>query len=45
MCGIIGSIGEDSNHETFKKALKIQSHRGPDFTGTFFENGFAEENG
>ncbi|TVZ54863.1 asparagine synthase (glutamine-hydrolysing) [Lutibacter sp. Hel_I_33_5] len=35
MCGIVGIIGEKANINTLKSMLKVQQHRGPDFTGIF----------
>jgi len=35
MCGIAGIIGKESNIGTLQSMLKIQQHRGPDFTGTW----------
>ncbi|MDN3204742.1 asparagine synthase (glutamine-hydrolyzing) [Algoriphagus sediminis] len=37
MCGIAGIIGDNQSKEHLEKMLRIQSHRGPDFTGRFFD--------
>ncbi|MBW3466370.1 asparagine synthase (glutamine-hydrolyzing) [Arthrospiribacter ruber] len=39
MCGIAGIIGHKANIHALESMLKIQNHRGPDHTGTFFVNG------
>ena len=41
MCGITGIIGSDNYQFQIQKMLESQAHRGPDFTGTYFDNGFA----
>ena len=41
MCGIAGIIGTDNYQSQINKMLESQAHRGPDFTGTYFDNGFA----
>ncbi|MEC3907347.1 asparagine synthase (glutamine-hydrolyzing) [Tamlana sp. 2201CG12-4] len=41
MCGIAGIIGSDNYQFEIHKMLESQAHRGPDFTGTYFDNGFA----
>ena len=43
MCGILGRIGIDKNYSqndltSFKRALKLQRHRGPDGSGIYFED-------
>lgn len=39
MCGILGYYGNNLDRETFEKALKSISHRGPDYSATsYFEN-------
>jgi len=37
MCGIAGIIGDIQSKEHLEKMLRIQSHRGPDFTGRFYD--------
>lgn len=34
MCGIVGIVGKNATKITLDKMLKVQHHRGPDFTGT-----------
>ncbi|WP_166963639.1 asparagine synthase (glutamine-hydrolyzing) [Yeosuana marina] len=41
MCGISGLIGTGDYKFQLKNMLEAQAHRGPDFTGTFFDKGFA----
>lgn len=41
MCGIVGIIGTDTYQLQLSNMLKSQHHRGPDFTGTYFDSGFA----
>ncbi|WP_142785582.1 asparagine synthase (glutamine-hydrolyzing) [Changchengzhania lutea] len=40
MCGIAGLIGTGDYEFQLKSMLELQAHRGPDFTGTFFDKGF-----
>ena len=40
MCGISGLVGTGNYEFELKRMLESQVHRGPDFTGTFFDNGF-----
>ncbi|MCK0180174.1 asparagine synthase (glutamine-hydrolyzing) [Flavobacteriaceae bacterium S0862] len=40
MCGISGLIGTGDYKFQLKNMLVSQVHRGPDFTGTFFDEGF-----
>ncbi len=37
MCGIVGFIGKDKNINLINNMLKIQSHRGPDDSGIYFD--------
>ncbi len=37
MCGIAGIIGVKQSSELLEKMLEAQGHRGPDFTGMFFD--------
>jgi asparagine synthase (glutamine-hydrolysing) len=37
MCGIAGIIGEKALPDTLDKITKIQTHRGPDYTGSWFD--------
>jgi asparagine synthase (glutamine-hydrolysing) len=37
MCGIAGILGEKGNKQNLKDMLKVQNHRGPDYTGSWFE--------
>jgi asparagine synthase (glutamine-hydrolysing) len=43
MCGILGHAGPAPTHDraAFARALNLLSHRGPDDSGTFFENEIA----
>ncbi|WP_299550051.1 asparagine synthase (glutamine-hydrolyzing) [Seonamhaeicola sp.] len=41
MCGIAGIIGAEHFQFQINNMLESQAHRGPDFTGTYFDNGFA----
>lgn len=41
MCGVVGVIGEDHHQYRIDDMLRSQHHRGPDFTGTYFDSGFA----
>jgi len=41
MCGISGLVGTGNYEFQLKRMLESQVHRGPDFTGTFFDRGFA----
>lgn len=41
MCGIAGLIGTSNFEFQLKRMLEVQGHRGPDFTGTFFDRGFS----
>lgn len=38
MCGIAGIIGEKANAVALNGMLKVQNHRGPDYTGAWIEN-------
>lgn len=38
MCGLAGIIGSNANNSTLLDMLKIQNHRGPDYTGKWNEN-------
>lgn len=38
MCGIVGIIGHNPKAFNHDGMLKIQSHRGPDYNGTFYDN-------
>jgi len=37
MCGIVGFISKQKDTQTIKEMLKIQSYRGPDDSGLFFD--------
>ena len=41
MCGIAGIISENPEASVLEAMLMKQKHRGPDFTGTYFDEGFA----
>ncbi len=41
MCGIAGIIGTNSQADILDEMLKIQYHRGPDYTGKFVEKNIA----
>ncbi|WP_081212349.1 asparagine synthase (glutamine-hydrolyzing) [Salegentibacter sediminis] len=41
MCGIVGIIGAGEQASTLEKMLEVQSHRGPDNTGRYFDKSFA----
>ncbi|TNJ45755.1 asparagine synthase (glutamine-hydrolyzing) [Tamlana fucoidanivorans] len=41
MCGILGFVGSGQYKTALSRMLSIQAHRGPDFTGTYFDEGFA----
>lgn len=41
MCGIAGIIGAGDYRKELQDMLATQEHRGPDFTGTYFDQGFA----
>lgn len=41
MCGIVGLIGGDPKESQINAMLHAQKHRGPDFTGTYFEKDVA----
>ena len=38
MCGIVGIIGSEANQQNIDNMLKVQHHRGPDFTDSYVEN-------
>jgi asparagine synthase (glutamine-hydrolysing) len=38
MCGIVGVIGHNSKSFQCEKMLEIQSHRGPDYAGKYYDN-------
>ena len=38
MCGIAGIIGKPNSEAVLDEMLKVQNHRGPDFTGKFVED-------
>lgn len=38
MCGIVGIIGSEANQQSIDNMLKVQHHRGPDFTDSYVEN-------
>lgn len=40
MCGIAGIIGRNANKETISRMLEAQQHRGPDFTGSYTDEGY-----
>ena len=37
MCGIVGFIDKNKNIDTLNDMLKIQSYRGPDDSGVYFD--------
>ena len=37
MCGIVGFIDKEENIDVINDMLEIQSYRGPDDSGTFFD--------
>jgi len=41
MCGIAGIIGKSASELVLDKMLLIQKHRGPDFTGKYFNKNIA----
>ena len=41
MCGIAGIISENPEASILNSMLAEQAHRGPDYTGTYFDKGFA----
>ncbi len=41
MCGISGIVGSKANVSTLTKMLAKQQHRGPDYTGTWVDEGVA----
>lgn len=40
MCGIAGLIGAENYKSQLENMLQSQKHRGPDFSGTYFDEGF-----
>lgn len=38
MCGIFAAIGGDISVEKYRAALNIMDHRGPDYTGEYFDS-------
>ncbi len=38
MCGIVGIIDKNKSLDILKNMLEIQSYRGPDFSGTYFDD-------
>lgn len=38
MCGIAGILGEKASEASLKGMLNAQTHRGPDYTGTFIQD-------
>ncbi|MCF6294169.1 MAG: asparagine synthase (glutamine-hydrolyzing) [Flavobacteriaceae bacterium] len=41
MCGIAGFVGQDNYKIPLQAMLQLQQHRGPDFTGTYFDEDYA----
>jgi asparagine synthase (glutamine-hydrolysing) len=40
MCGIAGFVGQDNYKIPLQAMLQLQQHRGPDFTGTYFDDNY-----
>ncbi|MDB4759038.1 asparagine synthase (glutamine-hydrolyzing) [Akkermansiaceae bacterium] len=40
MCGIAGIVGSQAEADTINKMLRVQHHRGPDYTGSSVKNAF-----
>jgi len=41
MCGIAGFVGQDNYKIPLQAMLQLQQHRGPDFTGMYFDEDYA----
>ncbi|WP_203293112.1 asparagine synthase (glutamine-hydrolyzing) [Luteirhabdus pelagi] len=41
MCGIAGIVGERPSSEALQRMITAQQHRGPDYTGTYLDEGIA----
>jgi asparagine synthase (glutamine-hydrolysing) len=41
MCGIVGLIGKDDYTVSLQEMLQLQHHRGPDFTGVYYDKDYA----
>lgn len=41
MCGIAGIIGPNPSQEALQRMLRLQTHRGPEHTGLYLDEGFA----
>jgi asparagine synthase (glutamine-hydrolysing) len=41
MCGIVGLIGKDDYKVPLQEMLQLQHHRGPDFTGVYYDKDYA----
>ena len=39
MCGIVGVLGENAERDVLLKMLNEQKHRGPDYTGSWIDDG------
>jgi len=37
MCGIVGLIGKNDYKILLQEMLQLQHHRGPDFTGVYYD--------
>mgnify|MGYP003674888141 CR=1 FL=1 len=41
MCGIAGLVGHENYELPLQAMLQSQAHRGPDFTGVYYDKNFA----